>query len=437
MHGESKRQQQEQRDDSDIESGVRFRLNTDSYDAEIEAIPDLGSVDGMETSGPNTNNGTEDHSSPATSIPSSSVAAATTEHNVIARMTTLEYLWRRHVRTRTNNTTVQAMLDRILLVFLFLASLVEQPLMYLLGTNTQQTTKKNQPKAFKTPVTRGTTKTGLGVIAFRTSQGRNPKKNPILCCHADRRSSDEFTELLPLLADTGRRVVAIDTPGYGWSENPKKSCTIDDIADAFIKVADALLIEQFVCLGSSSAGTAIATSLASRYPNRVKGCIHVNLLYNPKRAESDDMNNNSNDSDAGDHLNFRDDGTHLLELHSKRKFLDPDLNLRCVETDLTYIVNQRARKVDEITMEDHSRFDLESAARKIRCPTLCVSGESALASLDARGLGGTQRFDSACRMLPHCEVNTLTGPRSTTYMLNQAPKEFTSLCAGFLEKYSL
>lgn len=419
---------------NDIESGSPiFRLNTDSYDNDVEPIPDLAIGDG-EASGSSDNTKVNAHSM-TTSIASASAVTAT-DHTVINRMTTLEYFWRRHVRSRTNNATVQAMLDRILLVFLFLASLVEQPLTYVLG-NTQQTTKKNQTKSVVTPVTRNTVKTGLGIIAYRISQGRNPKKNPILCFHSDTRSSDEFLELLPLLANTGRRVVALDIPGFGWSENPRRSCTIDDIADALLQVADALLIEQFVCLGSVM-GTLVSTSLASRYPNRVRGCIHVNLLYNPAT-----MNGKSGNSSNGgvavntDDLNYKDDGSHLLGIHVKRKFLDPDLNLRCIQSDLTRIVNLRARLVDGVTMEDPTHYDLESAARKMRCPTLCVSGESALASLDARGLGGTQRFDTACRMLPHCEVNTLTGPRSTIYMINQAPKEFNSLCAGFLEKHSL
>ena len=406
-----------QRRDDDIESGARFRLNTDSFENEIEPIPDLGSGDG-------------DDGHLATSYPSSSVAAVP-EHTVVNRMTTMEYLWRRHVRSRTNNTTVQALLDRILLVFLFLASFVEQPLKYLLG-GTQQKNKNGQSKVYKTPVVKGTTKTGLGVFAYTISQGRNPKKNPVLCFHSESRSNDEFLEMLPLFADTGRRVVAIDCPGHGWSENPRKSCDIDDIADAFIKVADSLLIEQFVCLGSHSLGTAIATSLAARYPNRVRGCIQVNVLYNPPKGPI------PNDTASTDQeFNYKDDGTHLLDLHSARKFLEPDLNLRCVQTDLTRIINRRALAIDGITMEDPSRFDLETAARKLRCPVLCVSGESALASLDARGLGGSQRFDTACRMLPHCEVNSLTGPRSTLYMINQAPKEFVSLCAGFLEKHSM
>ncbi len=424
--------------DNDIESGRPiFRLNTDSYDSnDIEPIPDLKIGNGDASNNNNHNHNPEANVALTAESISSVNVSASTDHNVINRMTTLEYFWRRHVRSRTNNARVHEMLDRILLVFLFLANLVEQPLMYVLG-NTQQTNKHKQSKSLQTPVTRGSVKTGLGVIAYRISQGRNPKKNPILCFHADSRSSDEYVELLPLLADTGRRVVALDMPGYGWSDNPQKSCSIDDIADAFLKVADSMLIEQFVCVGSSM-GTLISTSLASRYPNRVRGCVHVNLLYNPAIINGRPNNSINCDVPTGPgNLIYKDDGSHLLDLHIKRKFLDPDLNLRCIQSDLTHIVNLRARILDGVTMEDATQFDLESAARKMRCPTLCVGGESALASLDARGLFGTQRFDTACRMLPHCEVKTLTGPRSTIYMINQAPKELTSLCAGFLEKYNL
>lgn len=400
----------------DVESGVRFRLNTDSYDNGdvMEDIPNLGSMDADSSS---------------TSIPSGNSSSAT-EHNVIARMSTIEYLWRRHVRTRTNNTTVQAMLDRVLLVFLFLASVFEQPLQYLLGNSTNQTSKNQSQHGKKAvQVTRGVV--APAGIAYQLSQGRNPKKNPVVCFHMDSRSSDEFVDILPLLAHTGRRVVAIDVPGYGgWSENPKKKCTIHDLADACLQVADSLLMENFVCLASAGLGTALATSLASRYPNRVKGCILVNILYNPKTAASP---SNSTKKE----FDYKEDGSHWLELHAPRKFLEPDLNLRCVQTAITQKIQERARQVDHIVLGDPAAFDLESAARKCQCPTLCVSGEAALATLDARGLGGTQRFDTACRLLPHCEVSTLTGPRSTLYMINQASQEFTSLCAGFLDKHSL
>jgi len=413
-------------------SGAHFRLNSEIYVDEMEPIPDLeGGLGGDEACDSSINLRNRNGPSQAKSSSSRSSrpnAPPPPEHAVVNRMTTMEFLWRRHIRSSTNNATVQAVLDRILLVFLFLASVMEQPLRYLLGGTTNGQTPTAKPvKSMQTQVTRGTVKTTLGVIAYRISQGRNPKKNPILCFHADERCSDEFLEILPLLADTGRRVVAIDLPGFGWSENPKRSCTFDEIADACLKVADAMLIEQFVCVGSSL-GAAVGCSLASRYADRVKGCIHMNLLYKPAKKEITSF----------EEFKFQDDGSHLVALHSRRKLVvDPDLNLRCLQVDLANLIHARERQIDDITMESVNDYDIESVARKVRCPILCIGGESALASLDARGLGGTQRFETACRMLPHCEVNIFSGPISTAHMLNQAPKEITSLCASFLEKHSL
>lgn len=396
---------------SDVENGPRFQLNSDSFEEAMEPIPDLEGGTGTSTG----NNEVLAISSSSTSVP---------EHTVVVnRMTTMEFLWRRHVRSRTDNATVQAMLDRILLIFLFFASLMEEPLKYLLGGG-NETPKGHGSRSLQTQVTRGAVKTNLGVLAYRISQGRNPKKNPVLCFHADGRSSDEFLDILPLLADTGRRVVAIDLPGYGWSDNPKRSCTIDEMADACLKVADAMLIQQFVCLGISM-GAVVGLSLASRYTDRVRGCVSINLLYSPTSKDTP-INTQG--------LDIRDDGSHLVALHKKRGLADPDLSLRCIQIDLANLLHERARQRDGLKVESISDYDLEGRARKIMCPTMCVSGEAALANLDARGLGGTQRFDTACRIMPQCEVNTFSGPTSTVYMLNQAPKELSSLCASFLDK---
>jgi len=75
-------------------------------------------------------------------------------------------------------------------------------------------------------------------------EGNN--KPPILCFHMSPRSSDEFREVLPLLAspnenDDGRVVIAFDLPGYGSSDNPTRSCTVDDVADACLQAADSIL----------------------------------------------------------------------------------------------------------------------------------------------------------------------------------------------------
>jgi pimeloyl-ACP methyl ester carboxylesterase len=398
----------------DIESGAasRVRLNTDY---EVEPVPSFEDA--------------------YKSNASSSLSPSPVEHTIVPRITTLGYMWRQHIQSRTNNTTLQAVLDRLFLVFVYLSSLMQGPLNFLLGhhdgTNTQR------PKSVQPLVTRGMVKTRLGGVGYIISGGSRPALAPILCFHSSPRSSDEFRDVIPLLAAMGRRVVALDVPGYGISENPRQSCFLDDIADAFLQVADSLLIEQFVCIGSLSMGNFIASSLASRVPNRVLACIHANLFYHPSSStKKDDRAKPAVEFGVpiSDYFELKEDGSYLIELHNKRKWLDPELNLRVIQSEIEYLVNHRAQHALGVSIKDQADYDFEGAARKIRCPTLCIGGEMALAYFDAKGMGGTQRFDTACRLIPHCEVSTLTGPRSTINMINQSPQEFASLCTTFLEK---
>eukprot|EP00547_Thalassionema_nitzschioides_P017047 CAMPEP_0194251530 /NCGR_PEP_ID=MMETSP0158-20130606/25585_1 /TAXON_ID=33649 /ORGANISM="Thalassionema nitzschioides, Strain L26-B" /LENGTH=89 /DNA_ID=CAMNT_0038988687 /DNA_START=71 /DNA_END=337 /DNA_ORIENTATION=+ len=76
-------------------------------------------------------------------------------------------------------------------------------------------------------ISRGMVPTSLGGIGYLICNGSSSSSSslPIFCFHGSPRSSDEFLEVLPLLAASsgGRMVVALDTPGYGVSENPPQS----------------------------------------------------------------------------------------------------------------------------------------------------------------------------------------------------------------------
>jgi pimeloyl-ACP methyl ester carboxylesterase len=336
-------------------------------------------------------------------------------------------------------------------------------------------------------VSKGMVKTALGAIGYLICDGGNESLTPILCFHASPRCSDEFLEVLPILAATGRKVIALDVPGYGMSENPLRSCTIDEISDAFLQVAEAALEttstaeqqQRFVTIGCLM-GNFHAVSLASRYPERVAACICANLFYYPpppppttptpeimiKAAQQQDIDDNNTatqtneeeeeeaDDDTKqqqqqqqqpsmiipDSFVLKEDGSHLVELHNKRKsWLDAELNFRVVQGEIAYLVNRRARYAKGISIQDLSEYDFETPAKATKCPTLCVRGASCLAFFDAIGLGGTQQFEAGVKLFGDNggEVASLEGPTSTINMINQAPKEFAALCQDFLEKKGL
>jgi pimeloyl-ACP methyl ester carboxylesterase len=285
-------------------------------------------------------------------------------------------------------------------------------------------------------VSRGMVKTSLGSVGYLACNGlsQDPSKLPLLCFHSSPRSSDEYLEAIPLLG--GRRVIAMDVFGYGLSENPLRSCTYDDVADAFLEAASAMGVGDRFVVAGSLLGNAIAVSLAARYPDRVAACVLTNLYYYPpkqKGSATKDAANEDQDGPIPDPWEVKEDGSHLSDLWTKRSgWLDDDLNTRVVHSELQYLVNRRIRYKQGIKIQDMSDFDFEGSARKVTCPALCIRGESCMSFFDAIGYNGNQQFDSACEMLQDKRVVAMKGPTSTLNMINQDPDSWSKLTTEFL-----
>ena len=350
-------------------------------------------------------------------------------------------------------------------------------------------------------IKRGMIQTALGSIFYLISDGRidtattsatititTADKPPILCFHMSPRSSDEYVEVLPLLAlggtdndttDTnddgavtaannyGRVVIAFDLPGYGASENPPRSCTVDEISDACLAAADSILgtstgmTTNYVTIGSLL-GNFFCVSLASRYPERIRAGILTNPWYNPRASGMvpTTIDNDDNAPLIPDSFHLKDDGSHLVGLHSKRSsWLDNELNLRVVQSEIEYLANRRKRYAKGINIEGGNDYDFSSAVQTIverqqcrsggsssHCKILCIRGEACANLFDAFGLDGTKRFDEACELLLPAaageddkilRVATVTGDKSTLNVVNQMPEEFAALCNRFLSSHGL
>ncbi|MFN8531972.1 MAG: alpha/beta hydrolase [Dehalococcoidia bacterium] len=113
------------------------------------------------------------------------------------------------------------------------------------------------------PIRRGFIDTPNGQIHFR-ELGSGP---PLVLLHEVARSSDGFSEVLPLLAQRSR-CLAMDVPGYGDSYHPAAYPGIEGYARSVIDFLDALGIERTDLLGFHT-GASIAAETAARYPERI------------------------------------------------------------------------------------------------------------------------------------------------------------------------
>ena len=108
---------------------------------------------------------------------------------------------------------------------------------------------------------------------------------PIVLIHGFISSSLVWSQVFLPLAEAGLRVIALDLPGYGYSDKPNNAAyTIESQARAVIGLMDRLEIEKATIVGASYGG-AIAATLALDYPDRVARLILVGAVINdePKK----------------------------------------------------------------------------------------------------------------------------------------------------------
>jgi pimeloyl-ACP methyl ester carboxylesterase len=326
---------------------------------------------------------------------------------------------------------------------------------------------------------RGMIDTFLGSIAYHIIEANPSSKNnytqheTIVCLHSSPRSSDEFLDIMPYIAlansngNKTRTVIALDCPGYGHSENPLRSCTLEEIGTAYLhvlyklKLIDSIDVEEYklqqnnnsmsrtkhkrIILFGSLMGNFISLSIASRCPTLVSACVLINLYYFPKKEtyampkiySTSENNTKENPTEEKEKMipdpwELKEDGSMLAELFTKRPWAGNELNLRIVHSEISYLMNRRHRYQKGITIEDLPDVDLEPPARKTVCPVLCVKGKLSLEFLDMIGLHGTQQFDKAVSFLGDCEVRELAGEGSNINLVNQMPDELAMLINDFL-----
>ena len=100
---------------------------------------------------------------------------------------------------------------------------------------------------------------------------------PLLLLHQTPRSVDEFAEVMPILARE-RRVIALDTPGYGCSDRVPGRPGVADYARAVVDVLDSLGIERVIVVGHHT-GAVIAVEMAAACPARVERVVLSGPVY--------------------------------------------------------------------------------------------------------------------------------------------------------------
>lgn len=181
---------------------------------------------------------------------------------------------------------------------------------------------------------------------------------PLVLLHQTPRCADEFAAVAPLLAAHGRRVLAVDTPGFGASD-PAPAHTIEAYA---ARILAALDIDRFAVLGHHTGGV-VAVELAARAPDRVTALVLSSTPFVDAAARARRAGRRS-----VDHVEPSPDGTHLVELWRARAAFTPAGLVEPVVRDALRC-GAEARDGGHAAV---SAYRMEERLPLVACPVLCL-----------------------------------------------------------------
>ncbi len=101
---------------------------------------------------------------------------------------------------------------------------------------------------------------------------------PLVCLHPAPASGLYFTTVMPLL-NAGRRVLAIDYPGYGGSDSPQEPLTVADYARAATQALESSSVAEPYDLLGFHTGCLIAAEMKQAKPDRVRRLLLCDIPY--------------------------------------------------------------------------------------------------------------------------------------------------------------
>ena len=172
----------------------------------------------------------------------------------------------------------------------------------------------------------------------------------------------EFAAVQNVLAARGVRSVAVDTPGYGLSDQPPGAPTIGDLADNLLPLLDALGLTRVIAAGHHT-GACIAAALAARHPDRVCGVIlHGCPLYSAEEAA---RFRHAKPWELGALV---PDGSHLLQIFARIPPRDPGETL--IRTWMSAGLLLQGGDGGHLAVND---YDMAADLRAITAPGLIIT----------------------------------------------------------------
>jgi pimeloyl-ACP methyl ester carboxylesterase len=237
---------------------------------------------------------------------------------------------------------------------------------------------------------------------------------PLLLLHQTASSGQQYLAAFPRLVAGGRRVIAMDTPGYGMSDLPPGEPNVDGYVEATLALLDALSIDRAAVLGHHT-GATIALHLAWAHPDRVS-----QLMLNGTPLYTDEERPELLERLPTEAPPIKEDGSHLLAPWKRRMaFVIDSTRLEVVQRCVT----------ETLSVRDHAwyafkaviPYPFDARLREIAVPTLLLTNTGD----DIYHL--TLRAREARPDLPYVELEG-----GTHDIVDEQPEAWSAAVLGFL-----
>ena len=261
----------------------------------------------------------------------------------------------------------------------------------------------------KPTIRRGFVDTPDGQIHYATAgQGK-----PLLLLHQTPRSWAEYLYVLPIFAEK-YWTIAMDTVGFGDSYKPERQATIEGYAQGVIAFLAAMSIPRNTNVGHHTGGV-IAVEVAASCPEVVDKLVLSSTPY----VDAEDRERRKKRPPI-DHVDIKEDGSHLSELWQKRIAFYPKNR-----PDLLTSLVLDALKVGGRMEEGHravNSYRMEDKVSLIKAPTLVMVGSE-----------DPYSFPSMKPLANHIQGSrTAVIEGGMVPMVEQMPEEFARVVMSFL-----
>ena len=213
---------------------------------------------------------------------------------------------------------------------------------------------------------------------------------PVLLLHKASLSSEEFTEIVPLIGKH-YQAIAMDVLGCGNSDQPGFTPQIEDYVRNIIHFLDILKISKISVVGRLF-GASLAIEMAVAYPERVNKLVLCDCLHVPLEELQKARNDFKNEG-----VVFQEDGSHLVAVWKGRGGRS-GANLEMVQrATVEYLKSGLGTRAGDSHRAKFA-YDVSTRLPKIKSPVLLLYSEKSRFY---------PRSESTRKLIPICSVKLI------------------------------